>query len=115
MELQQQLQSNQNISVTQQQLLAVLNDRGYKKYPDFLAFGLKFLMNFSKQAENTYLCKTLLFVIPMWYLGLSIESHNGQSSEVKLHYYTKGLKFLDIFGVSKKWQTEIDFLKTKIY
>ena len=115
MELKKQLHSNQNISVTQQQILTVLNDCGYKKYQDFLAFGLKFLMNFSKQAENTYLCKTLFFVIPVWYLGLSIESQNGQSSEIKLHYYTKGLKFLDIFGVSKKWQKEIEFIQTKIY
>lgn len=88
---------------------------GYKKVPRWLSFILRISLGLSKEPISDVHIKLFLFIFPVWYLGYSISSSSHENhSEVKLFYYTNGIKQLDFFGIEKKWLAEIDQLETRL-
>jgi hypothetical protein len=88
---------------------------GYKRVPRWLSFILRITLGLSKEPISDVHIKLILFIFPVWYLGYSISNSSQQDHfEVKILYYTKGLKQLDFFGIEKKWLTELALLERSL-
>ncbi|MFZ3231008.1 MAG: hypothetical protein WA160_12440 [Pseudobdellovibrio sp.] len=86
--------------------------RGYKPLWSFLAFGLKFKFGHDSETPIQFYFKSILFVIPIWYTGVAVNTVNGgNKNQISLYYYTKGIKLLDIFRIGKRWRTEAEDLQ----
>lgn len=80
-------------------------DRHYSK--SFFGFILKWQISERESYEQIDLySRCILGFIPIWYLGVGYRYGQANTVEVGLHYYTKGLKVLDIFGIAEKWNNE---------
>lgn len=108
MNLENKIILKQDSSQSQKSLIHFLNQKGYKKVPNWFSFFLRNHWGFSKSEINGVHVKLLLNIFPLWYFGYQF----SKDKELQLNFYTKGLSFLDFFGVKKKWAEEIKSLQS---